>query len=152
MSMYVSGVNSIEIFEDNDKNEFLGVLSEKYESGLKKLNKEFVDRATGNYYFIGNTVIMYEDDDMIIIKDIEPKAKNHFLCIPKSHFKLLAEMDEKQAEMVKACLKKIPTLEKELGLENGYRLVINQGDDAGQTVFHLHIHILSGQKMGWTPA
>ena len=98
------------------------------------------------------TDILYEDDNMIIIKDIEPKAKNHFLCIPKSHFKLLAEMDEKQAEMVKACLKKIPTLEKELGLENGYRLVINQGDDAGQTVFHLHIHILSGQKMGWTPA
>ena len=95
---------------------------------------------------------MYEDDDMIIIKDIDPKAKNHFLCIPKSHFKLLAEMDEKQAEMVKKCLKKIPTLEKELQLENGYRLVINQGDDAGQTVFHLHIHILSGQKMGWQPA
>ena len=95
---------------------------------------------------------MYEDDNMIIIKDIEPKATNHFLCIPKSHFKLLAEMDEVQAEMVKACLKKIPTLEKELGLQNGYRLVINQGDDAGQTVFHLHIHILSGQKMGWTPA
>lgn len=95
---------------------------------------------------------MYEDDDMIIIKDIEPKAKNHFLCIPKSHFKLLAEMTDEQAEKVKRCLKKIPTLAKELGLENGYRLVINQGDDAGQTVFHLHIHILSGQKMSWTPA
>ena len=95
---------------------------------------------------------MYEDDNMIIIKDIDPKAKNHYLCIPKSHFKLLAEMDSAQAEQVKACLKKIPELSKELGLENGYRLVINQGDDAGQTVFHLHIHILSGQKMGWTPA
>ena len=95
---------------------------------------------------------IYEDEDMIIIKDIAPKAKNHFLCIPKSHFKLLSEMTDEQSEMVKRCLKKIPTLEKELGLENGYRLVINQGDDAGQTVFHLHIHILSGQKMGWTPA
>ena len=95
---------------------------------------------------------MYEDDDMIIIKDIEPKAKNHYLCIPKLHFKLLAEMGEKEAEAVKKCLLKIPTLEKELGLEGGYRLVINQGDDAGQTVFHLHIHILSGQKMGWQPA
>ncbi len=95
---------------------------------------------------------VYEDDDMIIIKDIDPKAKNHFLCIPKDHFKLLGEMNDKQAELVKKCLRKIPTLEKELGLEKGYRLVINQGDDAGQTVFHLHIHILSGQKMGWTPA
>lgn len=95
---------------------------------------------------------VYEDDDMLIFKDIDPKAKNHHLCIPKSHFKLLEEMTEHQAELVKKCLKKIPTLKKELGLENGYRLVINQGEDAGQTVFHLHIHILSGQKMGWTPA
>lgn len=95
---------------------------------------------------------MYEDDDMIIIKDIDPKAKNHFLCIPKSHFKLLADMNEEQTKMVGRCLAKIPTLEKELGLEGGYRLVINQGDNAGQTVFHLHVHILSGQKMGWTPA
>ena len=95
---------------------------------------------------------MYEDDDMVIFCDIEPKAKNHYLCVPKSHFKLLSEMTEEQSEMLKRCLKKIPTLEKELGLEGGYRLVINQGDDAGQTVFHLHIHILSGQKMGWTPA
>ncbi len=95
---------------------------------------------------------MFEDENMVIIKDIDPKAKNHFLCLPKRHFKLLADMTEEDAEMLKECLKKIPTLSKELGLENGYRLVINQGDDAGQTVFHLHIHILSGQKMGWTPA
>lgn len=95
---------------------------------------------------------MYEDEDMIIIKDIDPRAKNHFLCIPKSHFKLLSEMNEEQSQITLRCLQKIPTLEKELGLTNGYRLVINQGEDAGQTVFHLHIHILSGQKMGWTPA
>ena len=95
---------------------------------------------------------MYEDENMLIFKDIDPKAKNHFLCVPKSHFKLLADMTKEQSEMLKKCFEKIPTLEKDLGLENGYRLVINQGDDAGQTVFHLHIHILSGQKMGWTPA
>ena len=95
---------------------------------------------------------MYEDDDMIIIKDIDPKAKNHYLCIPKTHFKLLADMTKEQSEVLRRCLVKIPTLEKELHLEGGYRLVINQGDDAGQSVFHLHIHILSGQKMGWTPA
>ena len=95
---------------------------------------------------------MYEDEDMLIIKDIDPKAVNHYLCLPKTHFKLLAEMTDAQSEILRRCLKKIPTLEKILHLENGYRLVINQGDDAGQTVFHLHIHILSGQKMGWTPA
>ena len=98
------------------------------------------------------SIKLYEDENMIIFKDIEPKAEKHYLCVPKSHFKLLADMTEEQSAMLSACFKKIPTLTKELGLENGYRLVINQGDDAGQTVFHLHIHILGGQKMGWTPA
>ena len=81
---------------------------------------------------------MYEDDKMIIIKDIDPKAKNHFLAIPKSHFKLLQDMSEEQSQLVRHCLLTIPKLQNELGLENGFRLVINQGDDAGQTVFHLH--------------
>ena len=95
---------------------------------------------------------VYEDNDFIIIRDIAPKAKNHFLAIPKKHFKLLAEMTEEDSLTVGRILKKIPTLSNLLELDNGYRLVINQGDDAGQTVFHLHIHILSGQKMGWQPA
>ena len=92
---------------------------------------------------------MYEDDEMIVIKDIEPKANKHYLCIPKEHFALLSEMDEKRAETVKHGLSKIPALQKELGLENGYRLVINQGEDAGQTVHHLHIHILGGEILPW---
>ena len=79
-------------------------------------------------------------------------AKNHFLAIPKKHFKYLAEMTEEDGELVGRILKTIPALEDLLELKNGYRLIINQGDDAGQTVPHLHIHILSGQKMGWQPA
>lgn len=98
------------------------------------------------------TEILYEDDNMIIIKDIAPKAKNHYLAISKSHFKLFEEMTEKDAEIVKNMLKTIPTLKELLHLENGYRIVVNQGDDPGQTVPHLHIHILSGQKMEWNPA
>jgi len=89
---------------------------------------------------------VYEDKYMVIFKDIEPKAKNHYLCVPKSHFKLLSEMNEDQSELLRQCFKKIPQLAKELGLENGYRLIINQGDDAGQTVFHLHIHIYLVKK------
>lgn len=99
-----------------------------------------------------STNILYEDDNMIIIRDIAPQAKNHYLAISKSHFKFLGEMTSSDAEMLKNMLTTIPKLEGLLGLENGYRLVINQGDDAGQTVPHLHIHILCGQKMGWTPA
>ena len=95
---------------------------------------------------------VFENDDFIVIRDINPQAKNHFLAIPKKHFKYLAEMTAEQAALVGRMLKKIPELASVLHLENGYRLVINQGDDAGQTVPHLHIHILSGQKMGWQPA
>ena len=95
---------------------------------------------------------MYEDEDMVIIKDIEPKAKRHYLMIPKKHFKLLSEMTEEDCDVLGRCLKKVSGLKEELGLEGGYRLGIHQGEDAGQTVFHLHVHILTGQKMGWTPA
>jgi histidine triad (HIT) family protein len=91
---------------------------------------------------------LYEDEKMIVIKDIEPKAKLHYLCIPKTHFALLNEMDGDRAEIVKHCFQVIPTLEKELGLENGYRVIINQGADGGQTVPHLHIHLLGGEPLG----
>ena len=95
---------------------------------------------------------VYEDNDFIIIRDIAPQAKNHFLAIPKKHFKLLADMTEEDAALLGRCLKKIPTLTEELHLQGGYRLVVNQGDNPGQTVPHLHVHILAGQKMGWQPA
>ncbi len=90
---------------------------------------------------------VYEDDMMLVFKDIEPKAKVHLLAIPKKHFKLLEEMDEEGAKIVAHMLKKIPDIAKQNGCENGYRLIANQGEDAGQTVFHLHFHILGGQYM-----
>lgn len=92
---------------------------------------------------------VYEDDKMLVFRDIEPKAKIHLLAIGKEHFKLLSEMDAERAELVKYLLIKIPEIAKANGCENGYRLVINQGEDAGQTVFHLHIHILGGETLGW---
>lgn len=85
---------------------------------------------------------------MIVIRDIQPKAKLHYLCIPKQHFALLSEMDEARAEIVKHVFQVIPTLEKELGLEGGYRVIINQGENGGQTVHHLHIHLLGGEPLG----
>ena len=90
---------------------------------------------------------LYEDDKMIVIRDIEPKAKLHYLCMPKTHFALLANMDEARAEIVKHIFQVIPTLEKQLGLENGYRVIINQGENGGQTVPHLHVHLLGGEKL-----
>lgn len=90
---------------------------------------------------------VYEDELIFVIRDIEPKAARHFLMIPKKHFKLLADMTEQDALNLGKCFKKLPELTELLGMEGGYRLVINQGDDAGQTVHHLHVHILTGQKM-----
>lgn len=90
---------------------------------------------------------IYEDDKMLVFKDIEPKAKVHLLAIPKVHFKLLSEMDESKAEILSYMFTKIPKIAKDNGCEGGYRLVINQGDDAGQTVFHLHVHILGGELL-----
>ena len=91
---------------------------------------------------------VYEDEKMLVFKDIEPRTKVHLLAIEKDHFKLLADMNGEQAELLKYMLTKIPQIAKDNGCENGYRLVINQGEDAGQTVFHLHIHILGGQTLG----
>lgn len=90
---------------------------------------------------------VYEDDEMCVFKDVEPKAKVHLLAVPKTHFKLLTEAGEEEREILARMLAKIPRIAKENGCDNGYRLIINQGDDAGQTVFHLHIHILGGEKL-----
>ncbi len=89
----------------------------------------------------------YEDERFIVIKDIEPKAKLHYLAIPKKHYKLLSEMNDSDRDDLGHIMSTISQIAPKLGLDGGYRLVINQGDDAGQTVFHLHIHILGGQKM-----
>ena len=92
---------------------------------------------------------LYEDDEIVVIRDIEPKAKIHLLCMPKEHFAHLSDMDEKRADVVKRALQKIPALQKRLGLEEGYRLIVNQGENAGQSVPHLHIHILGGETLPW---
>lgn len=89
----------------------------------------------------------YEDDLMIVIADISPKAEKHYLAIPKKHYKLFSEMTESDAADLGKCIAKIGEIAPSLGLENGFRFIINQGDDAEQTVFHLHMHLLGGQKL-----
>ena len=90
---------------------------------------------------------VYEDDKMLVFKDIEPKAKVHLLAIPKVHFAYLSELDAKKAEILGYMFTKIPEIAKANGCENGYRLIINQGEDGGQAVHHLHVHILGGEKL-----
>ncbi len=92
---------------------------------------------------------VYEDGEILIFKDINPIAKIHLLCVPKEHFAYLSELNDSRAALLGRTLQKIATLAPTLGLGDGYRLVINQGESAGQTVHHLHIHILGGETLGW---
>lgn len=91
--------------------------------------------------------IIYQDERMILIRDIEPKARLHYLAIPKRHYKLLADMTDSDRENLKEIFRTVSEHAAQWGLGGGYRVVINQGDDAGQTVPHLHIHLLGGQAL-----
>lgn len=93
---------------------------------------------------------VYEDEDMIIIKDLNPQAPVHLLLIPKEHYPNIVEMSDAQAQTLAKCLKKLATLTDKLGLQNGFRLVSNKGEDGCQSVGHLHIHILGGRKLSDT--
>lgn len=90
---------------------------------------------------------VYEDDDMIIIRDINPQAKIHYLMIPKQHFANIIEMTDEQSLIVARMLKTLSGLVDGLGLSGGFRLVSNKGKDACQSVEHLHIHILGGEQL-----
>lgn len=92
---------------------------------------------------------VYEDKDILIFKDISPIAKVHLLCVPKEHFAYLSELNAKRAALLGRTFKKIAKLAPTLGLSEGYRLVVNQGENAGQTVHHLHIHSLGGEPLRW---
>ena len=90
---------------------------------------------------------VYEDDKMIIINDIAPQATKHYLAIPKEHFANIVEMTDSQAQVVGKMLKKIGELADSLGLDDGFRIVSNKGENGCQSVGHLHIHILGGEKL-----
>lgn len=92
---------------------------------------------------------VYEDEEIVIFKDIEPKAAVHLLCVAKEHFAYLSDLDENRAALVGRTLQKIGRLQERLGLSEGYRVVINQGENAGQTVLHLHLHLLGGEALPW---
>ncbi|MBR3146624.1 MAG: histidine triad nucleotide-binding protein [Eubacterium sp.] len=95
--------------------------------------------------------VIYEDDMIIAFNDIAPQAPVHFLVVPKKHIASLDEATEEDKELISHIMLKIPELVKEQGVENGYRVVINTGEDGDQTVKHLHFHILGKRKMTWPP-
>lgn len=93
------------------------------------------------------STMLYKDDDFMIIKDIEPQAKVHLIAIPTCHVAHIDEMTDDQALLIGKIMSKVSHMQQELDLTNGYRLIINQGEHAKQTVQHLHIHILGGELL-----
>lgn len=94
---------------------------------------------------------VYEDADVVAFEDINPQAPTHVLVIPRKHIGSLDELTDADAATVGLVLVRAAKLARDLGLSDGYRAVINTGDNAGQTVFHIHAHVLGGRSLGWPP-
>ena len=91
----------------------------------------------------------YEDESVVAFYDLEPQAPVHILIIPKAHISSCDEITEENSAVVAHIFEVAAKLGKELGLEKGYRIVNNCGEDGGQTVHHLHFHLMGGRRFGW---
>ncbi len=92
---------------------------------------------------------VYEDELVYAFRDIEPQAPTHILIIPKQHIKSAAEIDESNSAVVAHIFEVAAKIAKQEGLDDGFRIVNNCGDIAGQTVKHLHFHLMGGREFGW---
>jgi len=90
--------------------------------------------------------ILYEDDECICIKDIHPQAPTHLLVIPRKAIPRLADATDEDKTLLGHLLLKVGDIARKLGVDEAFRVVINNGEGAGQTVFHLHFHILANKK------
>ncbi len=96
--------------------------------------------------------MVYQDENLMAIKDINPKAPTHLLIIPKKHFGTLMEIEDSDKELMGSVCILAKSLARENDLEtSGFRLVLNCGSGAGQSVFHIHFHLLGGRPMKWPP-
>lgn len=93
---------------------------------------------------------VYEDESVYAFHDINPKAPTHVLIIPKKHFDGVAELAPEDEKLAGRLIIRANEIADSLGLKS-YRLVFNSGPEAGQSVFHLHLHLLGGRRMNWPP-
>ncbi len=93
---------------------------------------------------------LYEDDEIIAFKDIAPQAPVHFLVIPKKHIQGPADISPEDEQLMGKVMRVGAQVAKEEGADN-FRVIFNNGAQAGQTVFHIHMHILGGRDMNWPP-
>ncbi|MFA7175581.1 MAG: histidine triad nucleotide-binding protein [Kiritimatiellia bacterium] len=95
--------------------------------------------------------IIYQDDDITAFRDIQPVAPVHIVVIPKLHIPALAAIQPEHVQLLGKLLLTVKQVAAEQGLAEGYRVVVNSGVQAGQSVPHLHFHILGGRTLGWPP-
>ena len=95
--------------------------------------------------------IIYEDDRCLAFRDINPQAPTHVLVIPKKTIESLAQAEDNDRALLGHLLLTARKIAEQEGLNNGYRTVLNCGPDGGQSVDHLHVHILGGRKLAWPP-
>ena len=94
---------------------------------------------------------VYEDDKVFAFEDIDPKAPTHILIVPKKHIVGLKEASAEDAEIIGYSQLVAAKIGRERGIEDGYRTVFNVGPKSGQSVFHLHLHLIGGREMKWPP-
>lgn len=96
--------------------------------------------------------ILFEDDEVLAFSDVNPQAPIHFLVIPKQAIATINDIQPEQAHLLGKMVLTAQKLAKEKGMaEKGYRLVMNCNEDGGQTVFHIHMHVLGGRSLSWPP-
>jgi histidine triad (HIT) family protein len=97
-------------------------------------------------------VLIYEDDMVIAFDDINPQAPAHTLVIPRKHLASMAELRDSDVELLGRLMSAGNTIARQKGIaDSGYRFVVNTGAHGGQTVFHIHLHVLGGRHMAWPP-
>lgn len=94
---------------------------------------------------------VYEDEKTYAFEDIQPQAPTHVLIVPKRHIVDIKEAGEADAELIGLCNIVAARIARERGIEKGYRTIYNVGPDSGQSVFHLHLHLIGGRKLSWPP-
>jgi len=95
--------------------------------------------------------IVYEDELCLAFRDVNPQAPVHILVVPKKSIAMVSEALEEDEALLGHLLTTAGTIAKQEGFGDAFRLIVNNGEDAGQTVFHLHVHILAGRSLSWPP-
>lgn len=94
---------------------------------------------------------VYEDEHTVAFEDINPQAPTHVLIVPKKHIRGLKEAQAEDAELIGRLHLAAAAIGRQRGIENGYRTVLNVGPKSGQSVFHIHVHLIGGRDMKWPP-